>query len=404
VKIEIVHTDLNPCGGAEQVAISTMEALSLLGEEFEITTSRSISFPRLEKAFGVQRIGRILPHISRINITNLPRLNPEKDSTPRFTINTHGDVLPFYELSFSPHTALTYCHFPIILQMTDDYGISYLKYLCKYGVLSESTVETPSACESALKQIREQYRLMLDNTLVITNSEFSRRKIRDSVAIDPTVLLPPVNVEEFHTVAFSRMREDYILVISRINRSKRIENAILLAKILKASNIGKGMVIVGNLSEDDRDYYTEIFKMIKENDLADYVSISTSVEITGLKKIMQKSCVYFHPLPDEPFGISIAEAMSAGLIPIVPSTGGFTEFVPEKYRYRDLVQAATLVSKALLASEDERIAVSDLVKHLSIANYIHGFQQLFENGVYSSPLLLNANSKRNLQMSESVGH
>jgi glycosyltransferase involved in cell wall biosynthesis len=394
VKIEIVHMDLNPCGGAEQVAISTMEALSLLGEEFEITTSRSISFPRLEKAFGVPRIRRILPHISRINITGLPRLNPKNDSAPRFVINTHGDVLPFYDPSSSPQTALTYCHFPIISQMTDDEGICYLKNLCKYGVLSESTIQNRSACELVLTQIREQYRLMLDNTLVVTNSEFSKKKIRDFAMIDPRVLLPPVNVDEFRMLVFSRMRKEYVLVISRINRSKKIENAILLAKILKASNIGKGMIIVGNLSEDDRDYYVQILKMIKENDLADYVSIHTSVEIAGLKKIMQESSVYFHPLPEEPFGISIAEAMSAGLIPIVPSTGGFTEFVPEKYRYRDLIQAAELVSKALLSYHDERLYIRNLVKHLSIANYIHSFQQMFKNMVYSTPMLLNANPQK----------
>ena len=404
MKIEIVHMDLNPCGGAEQVAISTMEALSLLGEEFEITTSRRISFPTLEKAFGVPRIRRILPHISRINITDLPMLNPRNDSASRFLINTHGDVLPFYDPSSSPQTALTYCHFPIISQMTDDEGVCYLKNLCKYGVLSESTIQNRSACELVLTQIREQYRLMLDNTLVVTNSEFSKKKIRDIAMIDPRVLLPPVNVDEFRMLVSSRTRKDYILVISRINKSKKIENAILLARMLKASNVGKGMIIVGNLSEDDRDYYVQLLKMIKENDLADYVSIHTSVEIAGLKKIMQESSVYFHPLPDEPFGISIAEAMSAGLIPIVPSKGGFTEFVPEKYRYQNLIQAATLVSKGLVASEVERLFVSDLVKHLSITKYIHGFQQLFKNTVNSVPLLLNASPKRNPSMSENVNH
>jgi glycosyltransferase involved in cell wall biosynthesis len=385
--------DLNPCGGAEQVAISTMEALSLLGEEFEITTSRNISFPRLEKAFGIQRIRRILPYISRINVTCLPRLNPKNNSASRFVINTHGDVLPFYDPSFSSQTALTYCHYPIISQMTDDEGICYLKNLCKYGILAESTTENPSACKLALNQIRQQYRLMLDNTLVVTNSQFSKKKIRDFAMIDPSVLLPPVNVDEFR-----------MLAISRINRSKKIENAILLAKILKASNVGKGMIIVGNLSEDDRDYYAQILEMIKKNDLADYVSIHTSVEISCLKKIMQESSVYFHPLPDEPFGISIAEAMSAGLIPIVPSTGGFTEFVPGDYRYQDLIQAASLVSEGLLASQNERNNVSDLVRHLSIANYIHGFQQMFKNMFYSSPLLLNTKPQENLPMSESFGH
>lgn len=381
-----------------------MEALSLLGEKFEITTSRNISFPRLEKAFGIQRIRRILPYIVKVNIIDLPRLYPENDSDSRVVINTHGDVLPFYEPSFSRHNALTYCHFPVFSQMTKNDDISYLKYLCQCGVISESVINNLDACALISKRFHEQYRLMLTKSLVVTNSNFSKKSIEDSASIDSVILLPPVNVDEFRTSLFSNIREDYILVISRINRSKKIENAIRLAQILKASNVGKGMIIVGNLSEYDRDYYLQILEMIKEYDLTDYVSIETSVDIAELKEIMQKSKVYFHPLPNEPFGISIAEAMSAGLIPVVPTTGGFVEFVPEKYRYRNLSEAATLVSKALMAHQNDRIYVSDLVKQLSIANYIRGFQQLFKKMMYSSPLLMDANLKRNLPLSESVVH
>jgi glycosyltransferase involved in cell wall biosynthesis len=40
------------------------------------------------------------------------------------------------------------------------------------------------------------------------------------------------------------------------------------------------------------------------------------------RSLMKKSKVYFHPLPGEPFGIAIVEAMASGPIPIVPTIGG----------------------------------------------------------------------------------
>ncbi len=44
---------------------------------------------------------------------------------------------------------------------------------------------------------------------------------------------------------------------------------------------------------------------------------------------MRKSKVYFHPMVGEHFGISIVEAMAAGLVPVVSDVGGPTEFVPK---------------------------------------------------------------------------
>ena len=68
--------------------------------------------------------------------------------------------------------------------------------------------------------------------------------------------------------------------------------------------------------------------------------------------------------------------MSAGLIPIVPTTGGQTEFVPSKYHFRTLKQAAQIASSAFNLADSERILISNSVKRFSTRNYIRGFQQV----------------------------
>jgi glycosyltransferase involved in cell wall biosynthesis len=64
-------------------------------------------------------------------------------------------------------------------------------------------------------------------------------------------------------------------------------------------------------------------------------------------ELLQKAKVYFHPMHSEHFGISIIEGMAAGCIPIVQDSGGPREFVPDKWRYRDLEDAIQKIKEAL---------------------------------------------------------
>jgi glycosyltransferase involved in cell wall biosynthesis len=91
---------------------------------------------------------------------------------------------------------------------------------------------------------------------------------------------------------------------------------------------------------------------------------------------MRESKVYLHPLPGEPFGISAVEAMSSGLIPVVPEIRGHTEFVPLKYQFGTFGQAVKAVSAAFNAPYEESVLISDSVQLFSIKNYIQRFKQI----------------------------
>jgi len=157
---------------------------------------------------------------------------------------------------------------------------------------------------------------------------------------------------------------------------KKVENTIKFAKLLKENNIGTGMKIVGSLDVYYFDYYYHLKKMIEDFNLFDYVTFEIDVSFDKLLSFMRKSKVHFHPRWQEHFGISIVEAMSAGLIPIVPSIGGQTEFVPSKYHFHTLEQAAQIASSAFNIPDSERILMSNSVKRFLIRNYIKGFQQV----------------------------
>ena len=75
--------------------------------------------------------------------------------------------------------------------------------------------------------------------------------------------------------------------------------------------------------------------------------------------------------------------MSAGLIPVVPSIGGQTEFVPTKYQYDSLEQASQIVASALGVADDERQRISDSVIRFSEINYKRQFQLIISKLIYN---------------------
>ena len=116
--------------------------------------------------------------------------------------------------------------------------------------------------------------------------------------------------------------------------------------------------------------------MVQDYNLTDYVTFEINVSFSKLIALMQESKIYFHPLPGEPFGISTVEAMSAGLIPVVPNIGGHTEFVPPKYQFRTFGEGVEAIVSALNAPNSERILISDSVRKYSIQSFIQRFQHI----------------------------
>ncbi|MDQ3961883.1 MAG: glycosyltransferase, partial [Thermoproteota archaeon] len=336
---------MSPCGGAERLTLVTMHALSQKGLSFDLTTCVEPDMRKLENAYG-SKIASIVKKAEKINILESLE-EPVIDRIIQrgnydITINTHGDTLPFYHDSLSKNNAITYCHFPSAKFHIDSENLEYLRDIrvagfaqiyemdhSKNNLVTNLDVETRQKVKKYFEFLRVKYDSLMQNTLVLANSEYTRGAISSVFNIHPKILYPPVDVETFRKEALeSSQREDMILVISRIAPDKQIENAIELAKILQDRGIGKkGMIIAGNLHHYDEQYYQELSKMIADYDLSDYVSLQTNISFSKLIQLMQLAKVYFHPRIDEHFGISIVEAMASGLVPVVSDVGGHTEFV-----------------------------------------------------------------------------
>jgi glycosyltransferase involved in cell wall biosynthesis len=405
MKANVIHGDFNPCGGAERLSLTTMQALLEMGIDFDLTTLKSPDIPKLENTYGKNFVS-IMKSINNINVINIiedlrqQQREDYKNYNYDITINTNGDAAPYYRPSFSKYNTITYCHFPSTKYHIESENIDYLK--TDLGMTEWSNIFSHNNdyeditklknCKTNTRISRKKeyfeilrygYWNLMRNSTVITNSEYSRRAIVDALGLDNIYILsPPIDIETFLNVALMTndnddRTNDTILVISRIAPHKKIENAIKLAKILKDNNVGKGMKIVGNLYHYFFDYYSELKRMVIDLGLNDYITFEINASLNKLLSIIRESKVYFHPMIGEHFGISILEVMAAGLIPVVPNEGGFIEFVPKEYQYNTIDQAAkTIMYIFKHLPKTERIKLNYDINKFSNTQYIKGFQTI----------------------------
>lgn len=372
----VIHTSLNYRGGAEALAMTTIEALADLGFDIELALIEKPHTEKLESTYGNIAVS-ILKNVSVVH--TLKSFVTTKAQKYDLTINTAGDILPYFNTGFTKKRAITYCHFPLATYRIEARDPVYIKFLKK---MHSHTNRTGYYNENAnLKLAKATYIKMVRNSTVITNSEYSRKAIRKIFNINSIVLSPPVNIDIFRNsvlINSSGNRKNMILVISRLHPSKKVENSIILAKLLKQNKIKVRTKIIGNLHPTELGYCTYLKDMVRKYNLENYVTIHTNISFTELVELMKQCKLYLSQCPGEPFGISTVEAMSAGLIPIVPDIGGQTEYVPSKFHFHTFGEAVQIIHSALNADDSERVRLSNSVRKFSINRYISNLQQIIK--------------------------
>lgn len=433
-KARIIHDNLNAGGGSERLAFATIELLNEMGFKIDLLTLQKPNLKEIKSDFGggnsnswdFDQIG-IFDFRTIIGVEKTDESSTEKnlgdkksfldnskfdDKDYDIIINTHGDLLPYYYSHNENYDnkngewpkrnlpiKITYCHYPLVPQLLDKRDYTFLeKFIDSFSELS--SYEKDIIASKTL----EKYNEMMKNTIILTNSNFSKNaieKIYGGDKLKVTVIYPPVDIEKFGildtigndtntNINAERELKDKILVISRISRPKMIENVLLIGKELKEKHnlCHFDISIVGNISSEDKDYLQDLENMILDYNLNDNIKIITDLSLGELQKQLHKSSLYLHPTTDEPFGISIVEAMSAGLIPIIPNKGGGAEFVPLRYQYDTIEDAAKIIAKMLTNSNDvmynnhfmmEKEKMKKLANKFSKQKYKENFRNLIKS-------------------------
>jgi len=114
--------------GSERLAIATMEALSQLEEvELELSTFQRPNIIELQSVFGQSSVSVIKKARTMRILNSFDELSDKKEYD--LNINTHGDLLPFYQANFSKSNSITYCDFPAAKYLIDTQDAEYIKLM-----------------------------------------------------------------------------------------------------------------------------------------------------------------------------------------------------------------------------------------------------------------------------------
>lgn len=230
------------------------------------------------------------------------------------------------------------------------------------------------------------YKLFLTNSAkhvesnkkkLLTCSRFMAEKIEKSTGLHVDVLYPPVS--DFFKVGDSVfLKNNTVVSVFRISHGKRPET---IPQIAKLSSGDFSFIIVGSCQTSDELSALKVLQdYIRKFEVDKKVKLLINVSREKQREVLQKAKVYLHPsLSNEAFGISVAEAMSAGCVPIAPDAGGLKEIVPDQLRYHSLEEAATLVDKAIekwspSQSEDSLKSVEKFSQSKFCENFIELMQ------------------------------
>lgn len=119
-------------------------------------------------------------------------------------------------------------------------------------------------------------------------------------------------VSKFYDIDFSE-KEGVVLTFGRINAEKGLDLLLNVANNMKDVKF----VMAGAVNKGDESYATYLEERAPPN-----LKVLRNPSEEEKRKLYKKAKIYLHTRKNEPYGVTVAEAVSNGCIPVVPESGG----------------------------------------------------------------------------------
>ena len=185
-----------------------------------------------------------------------------------------------------------------------------------------------------------------------------------------------INTREF---TFSPIPKDYLLYFSRIHPEKGTAEAIQIAR-----KSGRKLVISGLIQDDI--YFENKVKPFINNDNIVYVGNAAPQQ---RDKLLGEAYALLHPINfNEPFGLSVAEAMLCGTPVIAFNKGSMPELIKDSktgFLVETIQQAAEAVNSINSISRDycRKWAESKFSRIKMIDGYLKVYKRILNQGIKS---------------------
>lgn len=185
---------------------------------------------------------------------------------------------------------------------------------------------------------------------IFLNSQFSAETAAPVFGRRLPVIYPPVAVSRFWSTRDQPRRG--IVSWGRFAPDKRNLDLVKAADHLHQSGFDEPFLLVGG-TESFPAYYETVRGEVAARGLSNVKTIANR-PMNEVIQILRSAAVYVHTTPNEPFGITTAEAMAAGCVPLVHDSGGQREVVPwRELRWADLPELESKL-RALTGDPDRQ--------------------------------------------------
>lgn len=336
MRAAIINPYLNTLGGGERYTLSFAKVLADMGYSVDLEWNDKDIINQLEKRFGIKLNGiNVVPDVKK------------------------GEG---YDLCF----------------WVSDGSIPLLH--SRYNILH---FQVPFRDVSGRSLINKMKLIRINK--IICNSQFTKNIIDREFGVNSVVVYPPVNIIKYKSVK----KENIILNVSRFSQLKQSKHQDILIKIfIELTDLGLKnwqLILAGGTEVGAQGYLEEL-----ENLAVNYpIHLIKSPDYKEIVDLYSKSTIFWsasgfaedeikNPEKVEHFGISVVEAMSAGLVPIVFNAGGHKEIINDKidgFLWNDKNELLTLTTTLINDTKLQR----SISKSAASASRKYSYEQFREN-------------------------
>ncbi len=303
-KIALLHPSFS-FGGAESVALWTIDALK---EEYDIdliVTEKNIALLKINEFWGTR--------FKKGDFKIIRLRSPKKG---------HMLKLHIAQRYFKKHAE----EYDVVISTRDEMdfgkrGIQYVNYPVQRSFGKPSGLYKKIYYRFA-KMISGYKKVSMKKNITITSSYWAKGIMKKLYSIEAEVIYPPVS-EDYTKFKWDE-RVDGFVCVGRIAKEKNLEQVIGIINDVR-TRLSKDIPlhIVGSFAKGT--YLKKITELINEN--SSWIKTHAGLSRDAYGEFLSKFRYGIHGMKNEHFGIAIAEMVKAGCIPFIAAGGGQVEII-----------------------------------------------------------------------------
>ncbi|MEM4551528.1 MAG: glycosyltransferase [Thermosphaera sp.] len=308
MKAYILHL-FSVAGGGERVSLEIARLLKNKGFKVVYLTNSSEALKTVANLLGLPSnyevvevnslLEKLLARTGRF--VRLRRLFLMERGFSNLSSTKGEELIVDTSTNYPLNVDVSYIHYPLTLPTTESSSLYFKLYDQVIRALTRGFKGRPK--------------------LIVTNSTWTASILKKVFNLEASVIHPPVDVDYFSYDG--RKKEKTIITVSRLTPEKNLH---LLPELASKLNDYE-WYLVGSLGtvKSELDVSMRVYRRVKqeiERHRVKNFHVLLNLPRRELRELLLNSKFYVHPMFPEHFGISIAEAISAGCIPVVYKNGG----------------------------------------------------------------------------------